>query len=50
METGFELSTTWSDIMINSHLCQKLKILGECDYNDLTIPSIWGKSQGKKFT
>lgn len=55
METGFELSITCSYIMINSHLCQKLKILGECDYNHLTIiltdiiPSIMREKSRKKI-
>lgn len=55
MEMGFELSITCSYIMINSHLCQKLKILGECDYNHLTIiltdiiPSIMREKSRKKI-
>ena len=36
VEIGFELRTTYSDTMIINH-SQKPKLLGNCEFNHLTI-------------
>ena len=37
METKFEFRTTYFDTMINDHLSQKLKLLGNDEFNYLII-------------
>ena len=37
VETGFKLRTSYSDNIINYRLSQKLKLLGNSEFNHLTI-------------
>ena len=37
MKTGIELKISCSDTMLNYRLSQKLKLLGNCEFNHLTI-------------
>jgi hypothetical protein len=41
VETWFKLRTIYSDIMVNYHFSQKFKLLGNCEFNHLTIILIY---------